>query len=158
MIRVARFLPSSQSRSVLSLHAPNGFLMTAWRHHTPSHLYPSRQKDWVCAECLEDEGTLKSRCTSSAAHTCCQALACLNTSPRQLYMNLEVGFSILPGVILSTCAKTTISKTILLWIPAGYSPWNPASLSVLSDISHRGANKPTTLHQTVGFSRNLLLK
>lgn len=113
MIRVARFFPSSvQSCSVLSLHAPNGFLMTAWRHHTPNHLYLSRQKDRVCAECLEDEGTLKSRCTSSAAHTCCQALACLNSSLRRLYMNLEVSFSILPGVILNTCGLFSLESCL----------------------------------------------
>lgn len=39
MISVACFLLCSvQSRFVLPLHAPNGFLMTACRHHTPSHL------------------------------------------------------------------------------------------------------------------------
>lgn len=45
----------------------------------------------VCGAFRTRRGTLKSRCTSSATHTCCSPSACLNnSSPRRLHVNLEV--------------------------------------------------------------------
>lgn len=118
-------LPSSVlSRSVVSSRAPNGFLMTARRHrpHARPFISISTERPERVRRVQKDEGTLKSRCTSSTAHTRCRVLACLNSSPRRRHMNPEVGFGILPGLILPSMfrggwKKNTISKKKTTTLP-----------------------------------------
>lgn len=103
---------------VLPHHAPNGFLMTACRHNTPSHLYPSWQRDWVCVECLEDRGDIKKQMHLIYNTHMLLAISlrcrCLNNSSRSGAALHEPGgdttsFSILPGVA-TCCVKTIIRK------------------------------------------------